>query len=102
MAIIGVIVLLVVGLIGYFVWKRVGKPAEEAKTEAEKNETGKVKFLMEQQWLIRMKLAKAEEQTVSRQVTSVGRVVPAANSQAMVSTPVAGILSDRQLPRIGQ
>jgi len=28
--------------------------------------------------------------------------VPAANSQAMVSTPVAGILSERQLPRIGQ
>jgi multidrug efflux pump subunit AcrA (membrane-fusion protein) len=57
---------------------------------------------MEQQWLIQMKLAKAEEQTVSRQVTSVGRVVPASNSQAIVSTPVAGILSDRRLPTIGQ
>ena len=98
----GVIGLLIISLIGFFVWWRSGNKVEETKTEAEKNETGKVKFLMEQQWLIRMKLAQAEEQTVSRQVTSTGRVVPAANSQAIVSTPVAGILSDRQLPRIGQ
>jgi multidrug efflux pump subunit AcrA (membrane-fusion protein) len=98
----GVIGLLLLGLLGYYAWNRISKPAEVAKKEAEKNETGKVKFLMEQQWLIKMKLAKAEKETVSRQVTSVGRVVPAANSQAVVSTPVAGILSDRQLPRIGQ
>lgn len=98
----GVIGLLIISLIGFFVWRRGTKPVEQTKTQAEKNETGKVKFLMEQQWLIQMKLAKAEEQTVSRQITSTGRVVPAANSQAVISTPVAGILSDRQLPRIGQ
>ena len=98
----GVIGLLIIGLIGIYVWRRSSSQVEVTKTEAEKNETGRVKFLMEQQWLIRMKLAKAEQQTVSRQVTSTGRVVPAANSQALVSTPVAGILSDRQLPTIGQ
>ncbi len=98
----GVIGLLIIGLIGIYVWRRGANKVEVTKTEAEKSEAGKVKFLMEQQWLIKMKLAKAEEQTVSRQVTSTGKVVPAANSQAVVSTPVAGILSDRQLPRIGQ
>lgn len=100
--IIGVIALLIVSAIIFFAWRRGANTTEQAETEAPKNETGKVKFLMEQQWLIQMKLAKAEEQTVSRQVTSVGRVVPASNSQAIVSTPVAGILSDRRLPTIGQ
>lgn len=93
---------LLFGLIAVFVWQRTKGTAEPTKAEAEKNETGTVKFLMEQQWLVKMKLAQAEEQTVSRKITAVGRVVPAANSQAVVSTPVAGILSDRQLPTIGQ
>lgn len=97
--VIGAIVLL--SVIGFVIWRRGGSAAEGPPV-AEKNETGTVKFLMEQQWLVRMKLALPEEQTVSQQVKAVGRVVPAANSQAMVSTPVAGILSDRQLPRIGQ
>src|SRR5688500_495734 len=95
--------LLILLAIVYFAWWRNGsKTAEMAATEIEKNETGTVKFLMEQQWLVRMKLALAEEQTVSSQITSIGRVVPAANSQAIVSTPVAGILSEKQLPRMGQ
>lgn len=98
----GVVGLLILFLIVFFAWRRSTNTVEQTATEAEKNETGRVKFLMEQQWLIQMKLAKAEEQTVSRQVTSVGRVVPASNSQAIVSTPVAGILSDRRLPTIGQ
>ncbi|HYJ89118.1 MAG TPA: efflux RND transporter periplasmic adaptor subunit [Pyrinomonadaceae bacterium] len=84
-----------------FVWLR---PAPEVKTEAPAaaSSTGTVKFLMEQQWLIRMKLAQAEEQTVARQITATGRVVPAANSQALVAPPVSGIISGRNLPRIGQ
>ncbi len=94
--------LLLFGVIAVFVWQRTRGTAERPAAEAEKNEAGTVKFLMEQQWLVKMKLAQAEEQTVSRQITAVGRVVPAANSQAVVSTPVAGILSDRQLPTIGQ
>jgi membrane fusion protein, heavy metal efflux system len=97
-----VVSVLLFGLITVFVWQRTKGPAELTTAEAEKNEAGTVKFLMEQQWLVKMKLAQAEEQTVSRQITAVGRVIPAANSQAVVSTPVAGILSDRQLPRIGQ
>lgn len=94
--------LLVVAIIGLLAWRMTRGPAERPPAEVEKNEAGTVKFLMEQQWLVKMKLAQAEEQTVARQITAVGRVVPAANSQAVVSTPVAGILSDRQLPTIGQ
>ncbi|HKY29592.1 MAG TPA: efflux RND transporter periplasmic adaptor subunit [Pyrinomonadaceae bacterium] len=80
------------------------RPAEEVKTEAPAATTssGKVAFLMEQQWLIRMKLALVEEQTVARQITATGRVVPAANSQALVAPPVSGIISGRNLPRVGQ
>lgn len=80
------------------------RPAQQTVTEAPAAapSTGTVKFLMEQQWLIRMKLALVEEQTVARQITATGRVVPAANSQAIVAPPVGGILSGRNLPRVGQ
>ncbi len=80
------------------------RPAEEVKTKAPAaaGNTGTVKFLMEQQWLIRMKLAQVEEQTVARQITSTGRVVPAANSQALVAPPVSGIIVGKGLPRVGQ
>src|SRR5215204_3319771 len=65
----------------WFLAPRIFRPAQTEKpAEAEKNEAGTVKFLMEQQWLIRMKLARVEEQVVSRQITATGRVVPAANS----------------------
>ncbi|MDQ3666800.1 MAG: efflux RND transporter periplasmic adaptor subunit [Acidobacteriota bacterium] len=84
-----------------FLWLR---PAKEEKTEAPAAaaNTGTVKFLMEQQWLIRMKLARVEEQTVARQITATGRVVPAANKQAVIAPPVGGILAGGQIPRIGQ
>lgn len=75
---------------------------EAAETHAPAATAGKVTFLMEQQWLIRMKLALAEEQTIARQITATGRVVPAANSQALVAPPVGGILTNRNLPRVGQ
>jgi membrane fusion protein, heavy metal efflux system len=80
------------------------RPAKEVKTEgpAAAATIGKVAFLMEQQWLIRMKLALVEEQSVARQITATGRVIPAANSQAVVAPPVAGIVSSRSLPRMGQ
>ncbi len=91
---------MVVLVFAYF-WLRPGTQiAEEAPAPAAS--TGTVKFLMEQQWLIRMKLALVEEQTVARQITATGRVVPAANSQAVVAPPVGGILSGRSLPRVGQ
>jgi len=80
------------------------RPTRQVRTEAPAaaSSTGTVKFLMEQQWLIRMKLAQVEEQAVARQITATGRVVPAANSQALVAPPVSGILSGRNLPRVGQ
>ena len=80
------------------------RPTKQTATEtpAAAASTGTVKFLMEQQWLIRMKLALVEEQTVARQITATGRVIPAANSQAIVAPPVGGILSGRNLPRVGQ
>ncbi|MBA3357769.1 MAG: efflux RND transporter periplasmic adaptor subunit [Pyrinomonadaceae bacterium] len=84
-----------------FLWLR---PAKEVKTEAPAaaGNTETVKFLMEQQWLIRMKLARVDEQTVARQITATGRVVPAANKQAVIAPPVGGILAGGQIPRIGQ
>jgi membrane fusion protein, heavy metal efflux system len=91
---------IVVIVVAYF-WLR---PARQVTTEAPAPaaNTGTVKFLMEQQWLIRMKLALVEEQTVARQITATGRVIPSANSQALVAPPVSGILSGRNLPRVGQ
>ena len=96
-----VAVFAIVVIIFAFYWLR---PAKEVKTEAPAapGNTGTVKFLMEQQWLIRMKLAQVEEQTVARQITATGRVVPAANKQAVVAPPVGGILAGGQIPRIGQ
>jgi membrane fusion protein, heavy metal efflux system len=97
-ALVGILALLVV-LIA-FLWLR---PAKEVATQAPAaSSTGTITFLMEQQWLIRMKLALVEEQTTARQITATGRVVPAANSQALVAPPVGGILSGRTLPRVGQ
>ncbi len=96
MAIIAVVVIL-------FAFFRL-RPTKQAATEAPAAaaSTGTVKFLMEQQWLIRMKLALVEEQTVARQITATGRIIPAATSQAIVAPPVGGILSGRNLPRVGQ
>jgi RND family efflux transporter MFP subunit len=98
-AVAGVFALLVV--FAAILWLR---PAKQVTTKAPAAATtsGKVAFLMEQQWLIRMKLALAEEQAIARQITATGRVVPAANSQAVVAPPVGGIVSNRNLPRVGQ
>ena len=98
-ALVGVVALLVV--VAAILWLRPRKD-ETTAAPAAATSTGKVAFLMEQQWLIRMKLALAEEQTIARQVTATGRVIPAANSQAVVAPPVGGIISSRTLPRVGQ
>ncbi len=99
--VVAVAVFAMVVILLAFLWLR---PTKEVKTEAPAapGNTGTVKFLMEQQWLIRMKLAQVEEQTVARQITATGRVVPAANKQAVIAPPVGGILSGGQIPRIGQ
>ncbi len=82
-------------------YSRRGKQEEVASTTATKT-AGTVKFLMEQQWRIRMKLALVEEQIVARQVTATGRVIPAANHQAIVAPPVGGIILRGNIPRVGQ
>lgn len=75
---------------------------EEAAAPPVASTAGTVKFLMEQQWRVRMKLALAEEQTVARRITATGRVIPAANHQAVVAPPVGGIIQRGGLPRVGQ
>jgi RND family efflux transporter MFP subunit len=84
----------------YRFWPRPAPPAP-AETPAAPD-AGAVKFLMEQQWLIRMKLAQAEPRRVARQVTSTGRIVPAAGHHALVAPPVAGIVASGPALAIGQ
>jgi RND family efflux transporter MFP subunit len=74
------------------------EPAGEAAVSAD----GTVSFLMEQQWLVRMKLAHAESALLAPQVRAVGRVVPAPRHHAVVAPPVGGIVSTPALPQLGQ
>jgi membrane fusion protein, heavy metal efflux system len=99
--IVAAVALIFISLIIVLLSRRSAKE-ETAAAPAPANSTGNVKFLMEQQWLIKMKLAKAEKKTIARQVTSTGRVVPAANSRAIISPPVGGIIASGQIPRVGQ
>lgn len=64
--------------------------------------TGIVFFRMEQQWLIKLKLAQVEEAALPPQIYSTGRVVPAPANRALVAPPVGGIIDSGTLPRIGQ
>lgn len=93
--------LVVATLIGLAYWRR-GAKAPEAAAPAAANTTGTVKFLMEQQWRVHMMLAKAESRQVTRQITATGRVIPAAQNQAIVAPPVGGLIAGSGLPRIGQ
>ena len=95
------------GLIAFFVF-RPGVPGapgvnvEIVAPEAAPEATGTVSFLMEQQWLIHMKLALVEEAMIAPQITSTGRVVASPQNQAIVAPPVGGIITTESLPRIGQ
>lgn len=94
-----VVVLLVCGV----VWFRSRPaPAPPSTAETAADATGTVKFLMEQQWAIRMKLAKAEPTVVARQIVTPGRLIPAAGRHASVAPPVAGLITSGTLPRVGQ
>ncbi len=95
-------IVVIVAMIGFSLLRRTATPAEQGSAPAAGNPTGTVKFLMEQQWLIRMKLAKAEKEWVARQITSTGRVIPAQHNHAIVAPPVGGIISGGKLPRVGQ
>lgn len=98
--IIGVATIAIVGGVRY-----VAESADEVidVPEAEASEeSGTVSFLMEQQWLIRLKLAQAEEAMLAPQITSVGRIVPAPRHHAIVAPPVGGIISGSPLPQLGE
>ncbi len=95
------VAVVVAALIGYAYWRR-GEKAPETAAPAPAASTGTVKFLMEQQWRIKMMLAKAESQGVTRQIHATGRVIPAAQNQAIVAPPVGGLIAGGGLPRIGQ
>jgi cobalt-zinc-cadmium efflux system membrane fusion protein len=73
---------------------------EEEVVETASN--GTVTFLMEQQWLIGMKLAQAQRRELSPQVRAVGRVIPADNYSAIISSPVTGLVQDANRPVLGQ
>lgn len=98
---LAVLLVAAVLLAGIFRWKR---PAEgEAEAEAKRAETnGIVAFRMEQQWLIRLKLALVEEAQMSQQIYATGRLIPEPSRRAIVAPPVGGIIASRALPRIGQ
>jgi membrane fusion protein, heavy metal efflux system len=100
--IVGAVALVALAVLFYALFLRGPAKETAAEAPAAASAAGTVKFLMEQQWLVRMKLAQVDEQTVARQVTATGRVVPAANRQAVVAPPVGGILAGNQMPRVGQ
>ena len=80
---------------------RKSEPSESEAVQLAPS-TGRVAFLMEQQWMIKLKLAKVEEAQQAQQVQSTGRVVPVPAKRAVVASPVGGILRTGTMPRIGQ
>lgn len=95
------VVLVGLAAVGIFVVRRSGA-GEEAGGAPAPASTGRVPFRMEQQWLIHLKLAKAEEAIKAQQILSTGRVVPVPAKRAVVSPPVGGIIQNGTMPRIGQ
>lgn len=83
-----------------FTFRKSGA-AEEASAPAAAS-TGRVAFLMEQQWLIKLKLAKADSAIKASQIQSTGRVVAVPAKRAIVAPPVGGIIRTGTMPRIGQ
>ena len=86
---------------GLYVWRQPDAAQDEGAPSAAPS-TGRVTFLMEQQWLIRLKLAKAEEAMRAPQIQSTGRIVPVPSKRAVVAPPVGGIVESGTIPRIGQ
>lgn len=96
---IAVVVLVVIGVVRF---RSRTTPAPPSTAETAADASGTVKFLMEQQWAIRMKLAKAEPAVVARQIITPGRLIPAHGRHASVAPPVAGLITSGALPRVGQ
>jgi cobalt-zinc-cadmium efflux system membrane fusion protein len=99
--VLGVAVLALLLAASAFFLKRPDTSEADA-TSAPASTNGIVPFRMEQQWLIRLKLAIAEQTELPSQIYSTGRVIASPANRAVVAPPVAGILENRSLPRIGQ
>lgn len=80
----------------------VDETALEEEAAAETEDGGTVSFLMEQQWLIQLKLAQAEPAVVAPQIRATGRVVPAPRSHAIVAPAVGGLITGSPLPLLGE
>lgn len=98
---IAILVVIAGVAVATFALRRPEPAADEEPAPAAAG-TGRVAFLMEQQWLIKLKLAKAEEAEMAPQIRSTGRVVPAPANRAVVAPPVGGIIQGGAIPRIGQ
>lgn len=100
----GAMLLAIVGVLAVGAWMLRGSEADqpEGAAAAAADSTGRVSFLMEQQWTIRLKLAKAEEAMKAPQIQSTGRVIPVPGKRAIVAPPVGGIIRAGTIPRIGQ
>jgi RND family efflux transporter MFP subunit len=96
------ILVIVVGVIATMLVFRKSSVTEEAASAPAAASTGRVTFLMEQQWLIKLKLAKAEETLRAPQIQSTGRIVAVPAKRAIVAPPVGGIIRSGTMPRIGQ
>ena len=78
------LVVLALAFAGIFIWKRpVAGAADAAPKPPETN--GIVAFRMEQQWLIHMKLALAEEAQLPQQIHSTGRLIADPSKRALVA-----------------
>ncbi|MGH7856931.1 MAG: efflux RND transporter periplasmic adaptor subunit, partial [Candidatus Binatia bacterium] len=97
-----VVVVVVIVVVGVARFRSRPAPAPPSTAETVADTSGTVKFLMEQQWAIRMKLAKAEPTVVARQIITPGRLIPAHGRHASVAPPVAGLITTGALPRVGQ
>src|SRR5437899_12583330 len=97
------IILALVALVNFAILVK-RKPAEETAeaAPAPANTAGLVPFRMEQQWLIRLKMALAEQAEMAPQIRAVGRVVPVPSKRAIVAPPVGGIIQTGTMPRVGQ
>ena len=89
-------------IVGIAVYSNRQSTNETETAVAAAPSNGRVPFRMEQQWLIKMKMALTEQQEMPRQIYSTGRVIPTPSNRAVVAPPVDGIIDSRVLPRIGQ
>ena len=96
------VIIVAVGVAGVFYISNRPPQQETGAGQPPAASTGIVAFRMEQQWLIKMKLALAEEALLPPQISSTGRVIPAPSNRALVAPPVGGIIESRNLPRVGE